>query len=146
MSRFTTKEKGRGTGLGLAVVHGIVKEHQGRISVYSEPGQGTTFNVFLPMLAMEPLAIPQDVLLPPMAMAHERIMVVDDEAPIREITCQFLTQAGYRVDLYANGAEAWAALCQTPDAWQLLLTDQAMPGMTGDQLVAKARELRPGYQ
>lgn len=140
---FTTKEKGRGTGLGLAVVHGIVKDHHGRISVYSEPGHGTTFNVYLPMIAQEQATTSQIIVLPPMSKNHERIMVVDDEAPIRDMTNQFLTQAGYRVDLFTNGAEAWAALSQTPNAWHLLLTDQTMPGMTGAQLITKAHELRP---
>jgi CheY-like chemotaxis protein len=126
------------------VVHGIIKDHHGQISVHSEPGQGTTFTVYLPMITHEQSTAPQAVLLPPMSLAHERIMVVDDDDAIRDMTCQFLTQAGYRVDVFTNGVEAWAALSQTPEAWDLLLTDQTMPGMTGDQLTAKARDLRPG--
>jgi two-component system, cell cycle sensor histidine kinase and response regulator CckA len=139
---FTTKEKDMGTGLGLAVVHGIVKEHQGRISVYSEPGLGTTFNVYLPMIyetVMEAAHAP----VPPRARANERIMVVDDEVSIRDMISRFLTNAGYRVDLFANGGEAWAALQGNPAAWDLLLTDQTMPEMTGDVLAAKTLELKP---
>jgi len=140
---FTTKDKDTGTGLGLAVVHGIVKEHQGKISVYSEPGQGTTFNVYLPMVhQVAPETGP--TLVPPRARANERIMVVDDEASIREMICRFLTNAGYRVDPFANGREAWLALQHTPEDWDLLLTDQTMPEMTGDVLAAKALTLKPG--
>jgi PAS domain S-box-containing protein len=140
---FTTKEKGVGTGLGLAVVHGIVKEHQGRVSVYSEPGQGTTFNVYLPIIH-EAVTEAAPAPIPPMARANERIMVVDDEALIRDMISRFLTDAGYRVDLFANGREAWAALQQNPEAWNLLLTDQTMPEMTGEVLAVKALQLKPG--
>jgi two-component system, cell cycle sensor histidine kinase and response regulator CckA len=139
---FTTKEKGVGTGLGLAVVHGIVKEHQGRISVYSEPGNGTSFNVYLPMILEAPPES-EPAPLPPSARANERIMVVDDEASICDTINRFLTHAGYRVDLFADGEEAWAALKKNPASWDLLLTDQTMPIMTGDLLAAKARELVP---
>jgi len=140
---FTTKDKDTGTGLGLAVVHGIVKEHQGQISVYSEPEQGTTFNVYLPMVhQMAPVTGLAPVA--PKARANERIMVVDDEPAIREMISRFLTNAGYRVDPFANGREAWTALQQTPEAWNLLLTDQTMPEMTGDLLAAKALALKPG--
>jgi CheY-like chemotaxis protein/anti-sigma regulatory factor (Ser/Thr protein kinase) len=139
---FTTKEKGVGTGLGLAVVHGIVKEHQGRVSVYSEPGQGTTFNVYLPMIhgaVIEAAPAP----IPPKARANERIMVVDDEVSICDMTHRFLTNAGYRVDLFTNGEEAWAALQENPKAWELLLTDLTMPKITGDALAIKVLELKP---
>lgn len=140
---FTTKEKERGTGLGLAVVHGIVKSHHGRITVYSEPGHGTTFNIYLPMIAQTEPAKAMPAMVLPKAKANERIMLVDDEALLRDTSNQFLLWAGYRVDLFANGAEAWEALSQTPDAWDLLVTDQTMPEMTGAQLTSKARQLRP---
>ena len=139
---FTTKESGKGTGLGLAVVHGIVKSHDGRITVYSEPGCGTTFNVYLPMIVREVVAEVVEVA-PPMAKAHERVMVVDDESTIRDLASQFLIQAGYRVETFVNGLEAWLALSRAPNDWDLLVTDQTMPEMTGDQLAAKALELRP---
>lgn len=140
---FTTKEKERGTGLGLAVVHGIVKGHHGRIAVYSEPGHGTTFNIYLPMIAQSGSADAMPTLTLPRAKSNERIMLVDDEPLLRDTSSQFLRWAGYRVDLFANGAEAWTALSQTPDAWDLLITDQTMPEMTGAQLTVKARQLRP---
>jgi len=140
---FTTKGLGKGTGLGLAVVHGIIKSHQGQVAVYSEPGNGSTFNVYLPMIAQEATLAAAALVAAPMAKAHERIMVVDDESAIRDLTCQFLTMAGYQVEAFANGAEAWQALSVRPDGWDLLLTDQTMPEMTGEQLAAKVIGIRP---
>lgn len=140
---FTTKEVGKGTGLGLAVVHGIVKSYNGRIAVESEPGHGTTFNVYLPIVADEATITEVTEVAPLMARAHERIMVVDDELTIRDLTSRVLIQAGYRVDGFSNGLEAWQAFSSRPDDWELLFTDQTMPGMTGDQLVAKVLGVRP---
>ena len=139
---FTTKGVGKGTGLGLAVVHGIVKDLQGRVSVYSEPGRGTTFHVYLPVIAGE--AVPEVVAeAVPLAMGHERVMVVDDESAIRDLATKFLTQSGYQVDAFVNGLEAWQAISEAPDHWDLLITDQTMPEMTGTQLAAKMLEIRP---
>jgi CheY-like chemotaxis protein/signal transduction histidine kinase len=141
---FTTKEMGKGTGLGLAVVHGIVKGHQGRIAVYSEPGQGTTFNVYLPLIAKEMTEVVSLAAAPPpMAKNRERIMVVDDESAIRDLTAQFLLKAGYLVDTFSNGMDAFNALSQEPHGWDLVITDQTMPGMTGNQLAAQVLLLRP---
>ncbi|MBI5558759.1 MAG: response regulator [Deltaproteobacteria bacterium] len=139
---FTTKESGKGTGLGLAVVHGIVKSHNGMITVRSEPGRGSTFTVYLPVIERE-AATEVPVAIPPRAGANERVMVVDDEMAIRNLLSQILLRAGYRVDAFAGGIEAWQALSRTPDAWDILVTDQTMPGMTGDQLVAKVKTIRP---
>lgn len=141
---YTTKEVGKGTGLGLAVIHGIVKGHKGRIAVYSEPGRGTTFNVYLPVAVTEAAATEVIDTVPLMARAHERIMVVDDEETIRDLISQFMTQAGYRVEEFGNGLQAWQAFSHRPDDWDLILTDQTMPGMTGEQLAAKVLALRPG--
>jgi signal transduction histidine kinase/CheY-like chemotaxis protein len=141
---FTTKEQGKGTGLGLAVVHGIVESHQGRITVHSEPGLGATFHVYLPVLLREAMA--DSVAAAPvmvMAQGHGRVMVVDDELSLRELISKVLSQAGYQVTTFTNGSEAWQTLEQSPKAWDLLVTDQTMPEMTGDQLVVKALALRP---
>ena len=107
----------KGTGLGLAVVHGIVKSHNGRIAVESEAGCGTTFNVYLPIVTDE--ASPTEVteVAPLMARAHERIMVVDDELTISALTSRILIQAGYRVDGFSNGLDAWQAFSSRPDDW-----------------------------
>ena len=139
---FTTKEVGKGTGLGLAVVHGIVQDHQGKIIVSSEPGHGTTFNVYLPIIMREAVSTALEVE-PPVSIAHERIMVVDDEGTIVGLANQFLTQAGYRVATFNNGLEAWEALSQAPHEWDLLITDQTMPKMTGEQLATKVLTIRP---
>jgi len=140
---FTTKGQGQGTGLGLAVVHGIIKDLGGQITVDSKLGEGSLFSVYLPMITAEPVAAATDTEAPPVSCRHERIMVVDDEETIRALIHQGLTQAGYRVETFVNGAEAWAALSQEPMAWDLVFTDQTMPLMSGDQLAAKAQALRP---
>jgi len=141
---FTTKEKGKGTGLGLAVVNGIVKGHHGRIAVRSELGQGTTFEVYLPVNTVaQPVQISRQAAMPAKSRHNERIMVVDDEPSLRELTSQILRQAGYQVDTYANGTEAWEALRQNPGRWNLLLTDQTMPVMTGSQLACEVLKLWP---
>ncbi|MDD5758406.1 MAG: response regulator [Desulfobulbaceae bacterium] len=139
---FTTKESGKGTGLGLAVVHGIVEGHHGRITVESQTGCGTTFIVSLPVATMQP-SRPSVSAQPLSSTNHERIMVVEDDESIRDLTRQFLAEAGYQVDLFSNGTEAWQALSQNPTEWQLLFTDQTMPGMTGEQLAAKVKALSP---
>jgi len=140
---FTTKEKDKGTGLGLAVVHGIVKSHHGRIAVYSEPGHGTTFNIYLPMIAKAAAPQAGNAVPAPMATRQARIMVVDDESAIRTVIGQFLLKAGYEVEVFANGDEAYQALVKQPQGWDLLITDKTMPGMTGEQLAGKALQLLP---
>jgi two-component system NtrC family sensor kinase len=139
---FTTKEKGKGTGLGLAVVHGIVEDHRGGIVVSSQPGYGTTFKVYLPVANQEAVTEPES-LSAPRSRSGERVMVVDDESPLRDLLSQFLIEAGYRVDTFANGMEAWQALSKAPQSWDLLLTDQTMPGITGEQLAAMVMGIRP---
>lgn len=140
---FTTKAQGKGTGLGLAVVHGIVESHHGRIAVYSELGRGAIFSAYLPMIVQEAETEKAAPVAPPRSRAGERIMVVDDESSICDLVCQCLSLSGYRPTAFVNGLEAWQALFMAPNDWDLLLTDQTMPEMTGDQLAAKALQLRP---
>ena len=142
---FTTKEIGKGTGMGLAMVHGIVHRFQGHIVVESQPGQGCTFRVFLPaiaddtghrhaMLASSP-ALPR-------ATIGARLLIVDDE----QLLCAFFSEmfgtAGYQVAAYTNPLDALAAFERNPYAFDLVVTDQTMPGLTGKELVTKLHARR----
>ena len=139
---FTTKEQGKGTGLGLAVVYGIVKEHGGDIRVYSEAGKGTTFNVYLPLAVQHAeQASSKTVEIRP--TGTERILLVDDEEAIVHIEKQMLERLGYKVTTRVNSLEALEAFKVNPDAYDLILTDMTMPNMTGDQLAQKLIAIRP---
>ncbi len=142
---FTTKEKGKGTGLGLAVVHGIIEAYHGRIGVYSEPGHGTTFNIYLPALNAAHRIREQNnnVEVELLTQQAERVAFVDDEEAIRDLAVQFLTQAGYRVTAFTNGREAWEAMKADIGVWDLLITDLTMPEMAGNQLAILVKGVRP---
>jgi PAS domain S-box-containing protein len=144
---FTTKETGKGTGLGLAVVDGIVRAHEGRITVYSEPGAGTTFRVYLPLHdrpAASGAAEPQAAAAAAIA-GHERVLVVDDEEAIRSVLARSLVRAGYRVTTCATAGEALELFTRDPAAYDLLVTDMTMPGMNGKELATRFMALRPGF-
>ena len=142
---FTTKEKGKGTGLGLAVVDGIVRDHDGRVAVYSEPGEGTTFRVYLPLTdRAAPAASAGEPEAPPAGAGHERVLVVDDEESIRAVLARSLRHAGYAVTVHADARAALEAFERAPAAWDLLITDMTMPGMSGKELARRAMEVRPG--
>ncbi|BCS95050.1 hypothetical protein DSLASN_06820 [Desulfoluna limicola] len=137
---FTTKPKEKGTGLGLAVVHGIVKNHGGDISVESTPGIGTTFTVNLPCLEK---AHSQEETSPeiPLPVGHEHILVVDDEEEVSMVEQMMLERLGYRVSVAASGQEALDLFAADPSSVNLVLTDMTMPKMTGMQLVARVRDM-----
>ncbi|BBO68680.1 hypothetical protein DSCA_26100 [Desulfosarcina alkanivorans] len=139
---FTTKEKGKGTGLGLSVVHGIVKSYGGAIYAYSEPGTGTTFNVYIPS-AVQPVAVEQEVdsELPG---GSERILLVDDEPALIDVGRHLLEKLGYRVSTASSGTEALDLFRDAPQAIDLVLTDMTMPHMTGDRLAAELLKIKPG--
>jgi len=139
---FTTKPQGKGTGLGLSVAYGIVKEHGGEIRVYSEAGQGTTFKVYLPLLAQDETSDGQPVTVEH-PTGHERILLVDDEAPIAYMGEQVLKRLGYRVTAYTSSTDALEAFRTDPTAYDLVITDMAMPNMTGDRLARQLIALRP---
>jgi PAS domain S-box-containing protein len=139
---FTTREKGQGSGLGLAVVHGIVKSYAGAISVQSRPGRGTVFNIYFPRLGEEPAAAAAEPALRP-ARGRERILIVEDEEGQRMSLVRGLERLGYRVTSAAEGSSALSAFRKDPGAFDLVLTDQSMPGMSGLELASELVKLRP---
>ncbi len=139
---FTTKAHGKGTGLGLALVHGIVSNSHGRIEVTSAPGKGTTFRIFLPAVEQKAKqAAGSDQLLP--RGNGQKIMLVDDEKPVREILSSFLEESGYTVYTFSRGRELLDALQENPDNCELLITDMAMPKMDGAEIAQAALEIKP---
>lgn len=140
---FTTKEVGRGTGLGLSTVHGIVKQNGGHIAVYSEPGTGTTFKVYLPRCT-EMGALPGEEFPSELQRGRgEGILLVEDETAVRELTNQMLVKLGYRV-VEAESPGAAMEIAGKPDFdIQLLLTDVVMPGMNGRDLADKLKGIHP---
>ncbi len=141
---FTTKERGKGTGLGLSTVMGIVKQSGGHVTVDSRVGHGTTFRVYLPMSTapIEPLmpAVPRTLTPLP---AQGRILLVEDEAPVRELVRDVLLRAGYDVLDAADGEQA-LSIARTAGELHLLLTDVIMPKMSGPQLATRFLEAHPG--
>lgn len=138
---FTTKKQGEGTGLGLSVVNGIVKSYGGHISVHSELGYGSTFNVYLPCCEdQDQCTIPRSETELPTGTEH--ILVVDDEPQVGQMTCDSLELLGYRTSLFQNGGEALDRFAQDPQRFDLVLTDMTMPKLTGLDLLKKLRRLR----
>ncbi len=140
---FTTKGIGKGTGLGLSTVVGIVKSHGGFLTVYSEPGRGAAFKVYLPA-SRDPVLARTSASTPPMPVGHnELILVVDDEELICETISRTLMSRGYRVLTACNGEEAIQVFSQHHDAVRLVLTDVMMPVMGGVELIQALRVLEP---
>jgi len=138
---FTTKQVGEGTGMGLAVVHGIVTSHGGAITVESAPGQGTTFTVYLPrMVRTMPSTILEEVPLP---QGKERILFIDDEEPLARLGQAMLERLGYDVVVCTSSAEALDTFRATPQGFDLVITDHTMPTMTGEVLAREVRGIRP---
>jgi len=137
---FTTKERGQGTGMGLAVVYGIVKSHQGMITVLSQPKQGSTFTVYLPRYTSagkmdEPTSRP-------VPKGKERILFVDDEELLVEMAEGILGRLGYKVVCTTDSADALQIFAKDPHAFDLVITDHTMPQMTGAVLAQKLKEIR----
>jgi len=140
---FTTKAPGKGTGLGLSTAYGIVKQSQGFIWVYSEPGQGTTFKIYLPLVdeSAESFQTPSESL--EAARGDELVLLVEDFAPVRAATRLALEQFGYAVVDVASGADALALAADPARRIQILMTDVVMPEMNGRQLAEQFTRLRP---
>ena len=139
---FTTKEKGVGTGLGLAVVDGIVKTHGGAITAYSEPEKGATFHVYLPRIEHPEAAVEAEEIKP-FPTGHERILFVDDEKVLVDIGKQMLKRLGYQVTPRTSSTEALEAFRAQPEKFDLVITDQTMPNMTGETLAKELTQIRP---
>jgi signal transduction histidine kinase/CheY-like chemotaxis protein len=143
---FTTKELGKGTGLGLATVYGVVKQSGGFIWVDSSPGKGTTFEIYLPQAdgvvpKPETEARPSDSL-----RGSETVLVVEDEAGVRELACQFLRVKGYNVLEADCGHAALETAGKYPETIDLLLSDMVMPKMNGGELAARLKTIRPNIR
>ena len=139
---FTTKEVGKGTGMGLSTVHGIVKSYGGFITCQSKIDQGTVFDVFLPSCEapasqnVEPLDLPQ--------FGNEHILFIDDEEILAEMSKHVLERLGYKVTVRHNSFDALTTFQNQPDAFDLVITDQTMPGLTGSDLARRMLQIRPG--
>ena len=139
---FTTKEQGKGTGIGLALVHGIVKGHGGYLSVYSEPGQGTTFSLYFPVCrdADGQSSKGTDTSIP---HGSERMLLVDDEEDVLKMLQEMSEHLGYQVTAVSDSTEAYTLFSSRPEDFDLVVTDQTMPGLTGVVLAQKISVLKP---
>jgi PAS domain S-box-containing protein len=144
---FTTKEVGEGTGLGLSVVHGIVKQSGGEVRVTSEPGVGTSVSVYLPRAEPGTERAATNAPPPPAALdGEETILLVEDEPQVRRLTAKILAERGYRILEAAAGPEALEIVASFDDPIHLLLTDVVMPGMPGPALARQMVERRPAIR
>ena len=142
---FTTKKPGEGTGMGLAVVHGIIVDHGGAVMAESEPGRGAVFHAWLPRLAgITPEPAGQTDL--PAPAQGERILFVDDDSVVRRFADQALSRLGYAVTACCSGEEAETVFLQQGGRFDLIITDRIMPGISGDQLLERLRRLSPGLR
>lgn len=140
---FTTKEIGTGTGMGLSVVHGIVKSHHGIIKVDSNIGKGTTFSVLFPLINVD--VDIKNENKGPILRGTEKILFVDDEETLASLGEKMLHRMGYTVTAKSNSEDALKVFLEKPDAFDLLITDMTMPDMSGDELALKVMSVRPDF-
>ncbi|MCP3872312.1 MAG: response regulator, partial [Desulfobacteraceae bacterium] len=140
---FTTKGKSKGTGMGLSVVHGIIKSMNGFITVYSKPDKGTEFHIYLPVVKNPSKTQKVHQMKHPIHGGIERILLVDDENSVVIIVKQMLERLGYQVTSRTSSTEALEAFRAEPDKFDLVISDFAMPNMPGDKLASKLTKIRP---
>jgi CheY-like chemotaxis protein len=139
---FTTKEVGKGTGLGLAIVHGIVKQHNGKINVYSEPGRGTTFKIYLPLIGKE--AVEAEISeLPPPKGGTETILLAEDDETVRELIKNILEESGYKMIEAVDGEDAVEKFKGNKDRIHLALFDVIMPKKNGKEACEEIKSIIP---
>ena len=145
---FTTKEKGKGTGLGLATVYGVVKQSGGYVWVYSEPGRGTSFKIYLPRVeeSAAPASRDGNRVTGTLERGSETILLVEDEKGVRELAREYLTSSGYTVIEAENGHTALELAAMHVGPIHLLLTDVVMPGISGKELAQRVGQVRPGIK
>jgi PAS domain S-box-containing protein len=143
---FTTKPPGQGTGLGLATVYGIVKQSQGWIRVYSEPGAGTMFRIYLPRIQPVSSGSEESAAVQTGAPCSETILLVEDQEEVRQFAAQVLAECGYRVLSASSGSEALALVEHYSETIDVLVTDVVLPGMNGFELAKRLVALRPGIR
>jgi PAS domain S-box-containing protein len=140
---FSTKEVGEGIGLGLATVHGIVKDMHGAVLVTSEPGEGAAFDVYLPLHDRLPETKEEEEAGHPLPEGNEHILFVDDETMIANVGAIALKRLGYAVTVVTDSGEAFSIFREAPDTFDVVITDQTMPGLTGIQLARHMLAIRP---
>ncbi len=140
---FTTKEKFKGSGMGLAVVHGIVKEHNGEIRVFSEVGRGTTFEIYFPAVECAQIEHSSVKTINEELSGKESVMLVDDEPMILNVNSEMLEGFGYHVTAFSSSVEALHAFEKSPEAFDIIVSDMTMPEMTGAAMARKILQLKP---
>ncbi|HAK60676.1 MAG TPA: hypothetical protein DCO77_09880, partial [Nitrospiraceae bacterium] len=140
---FTTKDVGKGTGLGLAMVYGIIRQHNGHITVSSEPGKGTTFTLYLPLAVREADIVQPEKQLRSATGGSETILVAEDDENVRKLTTEILTQFGYTVIVAEDGDDAVRKFAENKERVQLLLLDVIMPKKNGRDVYEEARRVKP---
>ena len=138
---FTTKKPGEGPGFGLSIVHGIIRNHGGAVAVYSEPGNGTTFRIFLPLIEHAGTAEKNRKEAIPSGSGN--VLLVDDEEIIADVTSQILQHLGYNVYPFTESSKALELFRKDPSLFDIIITDMTMPGLTGVELAEKAAEMNP---
>ncbi|MCK9296834.1 MAG: response regulator [Desulfobulbaceae bacterium] len=143
---FTTKEVGKGTGLGMAIVYGVIKQHAGFINCYSEPGQGTTFKIYLPLVKEAAVAAGKAVVAPPLSGGTETILVAEDDPTLRKLVLKILQSHGYTVIEAVDGQDAVDRFRENRDRIDLVVLDVVMPNKNGSEAYQEIIMIKPGIK